>query len=179
MSLLTATLIPGIMLILLGVPLLLGSPGTIATLRSFPRSQSCTYVLFGAGAVWFLYLVAHLSEADFGDYKVLLLVAFALIAVLSFKSVPDFLAVRGLSILILLGCYPLLMSGYLRFEHPQIWWAKNLVLYVAISLALWLGAQPWRMRDFLEWLFARRERTRTVGGLIAGCGLALSVLAFT
>lgn len=179
MSLTAATLIPGIILILLGVPLLLGSSGMIAALRSFPRSQSCTYVFFGAGSIWFLILIAHLSSADFGDYKNILMIVFALIAILSFKSVPDFLAVRGLSILVLLGCYSLLFAHYLHFDHKLAFWSKNLVLYAAISLAIWLGAQPWRMRDFLEWLFARRERTRTVGGLIAGCGLFLAAVAFT
>ncbi|HZZ59376.1 MAG TPA: hypothetical protein VFE31_16210 [Opitutaceae bacterium] len=178
MSLSTATLIPGLILLLAGLPLLLGSASAIAAYRAFPRSRGASFLLFGAGAVWFLYQIWNLSPADFGDYHVALTVGFGAVAILAFKCVPDFLAVRGLAVLILLGCWPLLMAGYLRFDHPQIYFQKVL-LYVALSLAIWVGAQPWRLRDFLEWLFARRERTRAIAGVVVGYGALLAVLAFT
>lgn len=178
MSLAIATFIPGLLLLVAGLPLLLGSTSAVAAYRAFPRSRTATYLVFGAAALWFLYQVWNLSAADFGEYHVYLTIGFALVAALAFKCVPDFLAVRGLSILVLMGAFPLLMAGYLRFGHPQIYFQKVL-LYVAISLAIWLGAQPWRMRDFLEWLFARRERTRAIAGLAVGYGLLLAVLAFT
>jgi hypothetical protein len=178
MSLLAATLIPGLILLALGFPLFLGSTTVASTYRAFPRSQPATYLFFGGATLWFLYLVWNLSAADFGDFHVALTVGFAVIALCSFKCVPDFLAVRGLAILVLLGSYPLLMAGYLRFDHPQIYFQKAL-LFIPITLAIWLGAQPWRLRDFFEWLFARRERSRLIGGLVAGYGLLLTVLAFT
>jgi hypothetical protein len=178
MSLLIATLIPGLILLLVGFPLFLGSTTVAGTYRAFPRSLPAAYVFFGGGALWFLYEVWNLSAADFGDYHVALTVGFAVVALCSFKCVPDFLAVRGLAIIVLLGSYPLLMAGYLRFDHPQIYFQKVL-LFIPIALSIWLGAQPWRLRDFFEWLFARRERSRLVGGLVAGYGLLLTVLAFT
>ena len=95
MSLTLATLIPGLLLIVLGGPLVLNHSGYAAVLRAFPRSSRAAYLFFGAGAVWFLNAIWHLSSADFGDYHVLLFIAFAAIAVLSFSCVPDFLAVRG------------------------------------------------------------------------------------
>jgi hypothetical protein len=178
MSLLIATLIPGLILLLVGFPLFLGSTTVASSYRAFPRSLPATYLFFGGGTLWFLYEVWNLSAADFGDYHVALTVGFAAIALCSFKCVPDFLAVRGLAIIVLLGSYPLLMAGYLRFDHPQIYFQKVL-LFIPITLAIWLGAQPWRLRDFFEWLFARRERSRLVGGLVAGYGLLLTVMAFT
>ena len=53
------------------------------------------YMLFGLGALWFLYRIWHLSEADFGAYRKQLFVFFALVAIGSFIYVPDFLAVRA------------------------------------------------------------------------------------
>jgi hypothetical protein len=47
------------------------------------------------------------------------------------------------------------------------------------ALAIWLGAQPWRMRDFLTWLFARPGRPRSIGGLVTVYGLVLAIVAFT
>ena len=97
---------------------------------------------------------------------------------LAFKFAPDFLAVRGLAALTLLGAWPLLMAGYLRYDPWTIYFYKVLV-YLAVVFALWLGAAPFRLRDFLQWLFARPGRVRCAGGLAAGYGLLLVVVALT
>src|SRR5690606_13554833 len=102
MSLTLATLLPGLVLIALGLPLLLNSSRGVAILKAFPRSRSAAYVVFSIGAVWFLWNVWHLSAADFGNYRVWLALGFGAVAALSFKCVPDFLAVRGAAILVLL-----------------------------------------------------------------------------
>lgn len=178
MSLLLATLIPGILLVLLGIPLALGMSGATATLKAFPRSSTASYLLFGAGAMWFLYNIMHLSSADFGDYKVPLFIFFAVIAVLAFKCVPDFLAVRGACALVLLGAAPLLRAAYMEYQLPQRLFMVSLV-YLALVFAIWLGAQPWRLRDFFEWLFRTPARSRTAGLILAVYGLLLCVIAFT
>jgi hypothetical protein len=178
MSLLLATLIPGLLLLALGVPLLLANPGFIAALKALPRSVAAAYVIFGGAAAWFLYNIWHLSMADFGDYRVPLFFAFAAIAALAFKCVPDFLAVRGMCVIVLLGAWPVLMAGYMVWNYPQIYFLKVFV-YLCIVLAIWLGTQPWRLRDFFEWLFARSGRTRGAGGLLAAYGLLLAIIAFT
>lgn len=178
MSLTVATLIPGLILVALGLPLFLGRSGVIAALKSFPRSQAAAAVFFGAGAAWFLYNIWNLSSADFGDYHVILFVGFALVAVLAFKCVPDFLAVRGVCILVLLGAMPLLDAAYMEYGHPTRLFMVSLI-YIALALAIWVGAQPWRLRDFFEWLFARRERSRNLGVLMAAYGVLLAIVAFT
>lgn len=178
MSLLLATLLPGLLLIVLGVPLLLNHSAFVATLKALPRSTRATYLFFTAGAAWFLYNIWHLSQADFGDYRTLLFIAFAIIAVLAFKCVPDFLAVRGLCILMLVSAAPLLSAAYMEHTHPQRLFMVTLV-YLGIALAIWLGAQPWRLRDFFGWLFIQPTRTRAFGGFLTGYGLLLSIAAFT
>jgi hypothetical protein len=178
MTLTLATLIPGLLLVGLGVPLAMNNSAWTASLKRFPRSQRAAYLFFGVGAAWFLYAVWHLSAADFGDYRGYLFVAFAAIAVLSFKCVPDFLAVRGLSAAILMAAMPLLDAAYMEYDKPQRLLMVTLV-YVAIAFAIWLGGQPWRLRDFLTWLFTRPERTRAFGGLLTAYGLLLAAVAFT
>ncbi len=178
MSLAAATLVTAALLLIVGLPLLLNHAGFAAVLKSFPRSVAASYLFFGAGAAWFLYAIWHLSPADFGEYRTYLFVGFAAVAVLSFKCVPDFLAVRGLATLILMGAMPLLDAGYMNFTHGRIVLYK-IAVYLALAAAIWLGAQPWRLRDFFAWLFARPGRTRGVGGLCAGYGLLLAAVAFT
>jgi hypothetical protein len=53
------------------------------------------------------------------------------------------------------------------------------VVYVGIAAAIWLGAQPWRMRDWLNWLFIVPGRAKIAGGIAAGYGLLLCGVAFT
>lgn len=178
MSLTVATLIPGLLLVALGVPLLLNHSGFNAVLKGFPRSPAAAYVFFGTGAAWFLYQIWHLSPADFGEYRTYLFFGFLAVAILSFKCVPDFLAVRGLAAILLLGAMPLLDAAYMEYDKPQRLLMVG-VVYVAIALAIWLGAQPWRMRDFLAWLLAQPGRVRGLGGALAGYGLLLSLVAFT
>ena len=178
MSLTLATLIPGLLFVALGAPLALNHSGYAALLKAMPRSERATYVFFSAGAAWFLYNIWHLAPADFGDYRTLLFVAFAAIAVLSFKSVPDFLAVRGLCVIVLMGAMPLLDAAYMEYDRPQRLVMVTAV-YVALSLAIWLGAQPYRMRDFFAWLFARPGRARSIGSALAIYGVILCGVAFT
>ncbi len=178
MSLSLATLIPGLLLLALGVPLLLRHSGFAAMLKAFPRSTPAAYVFFGAGAAWFLYQIWHLSPADFGEYRTYLFIGFLAVAVLSFKCVPDFLAVRGLATLVLLGAMPLLEAAYMEYAKPQRLFMVTIV-YVALSAAIWLGAQPWRLRDFIAWLFARPGRAAGFGGACAGYGLLLAGVSFT
>src|SRR5476649_2049959 len=134
MSLTVATLIPGLLLLALGTPLVLNHSGYAAMLKALPRSQRATYLFFTAGAACFLYNIWHLSPADFGDYSTLLFVAFAIIAALSFKCVRDLLAVRGLCVIVLMGAMPLLDAAYMEYDRPQ-----RLLMVTAVYVALVLA----------------------------------------
>jgi hypothetical protein len=184
MSLLLATLIPGLLLLALGSLFLIGNSAITATFKALPRSQNAAYLFFGVGAVWFLFNTWNLSEADFGEYHVLLTVGFAAVAALSFKLVPDFLAVRGLCVLVLLSASPLLHAGYMDWNYGDIWdggriYFYKVAVYVAIALAIYLGASPFRLRDFFEWLYRTPVRGRILGGVLAAYGLLLVVVSFT
>lgn len=178
MSLTLATLLPGLVLCVFGAALLFGGKAFAALCKAFPRSQAAAVVCFGGGALWFLYEVWHLPQADFGEYHVILTIGFALLAVLAFSAIPDFLAVRGLAVLVLLSASPLLMAAYMEYDHPQRLCMVTLV-FVAIAAALYLGASPFRLRDAFEWLFARTARVKTAGAVLLGYGALLAVVAFT
>ncbi len=178
MTLTTATLIPGLILAVIGTLLLLGNSAIVSMFKAFPRSRVAAAALFGVGAGWFLFNIRHLSEADFGQFRGILFVFFLIIAVASFFLVPDFLSVRGLAILILLGAMPLLDAAYTEYEHPQRLFMVTAV-FIAVALAIYLGAAPYRLRDFFEWLFRQPARARLLGGAFTAYGLLLVVVAFT
>jgi len=179
MSLTFATLMIGVLFLLLGVALASGSPVVTSALRQFPRSRTASALFFGLGAALFIFQLRNLSEADFGAYRQYLMGAFGALAVLAFFYVPDFLAVRGLAIWVLVGAAPFLRAAYMEYEHPQ----RLLIvtpIYLCIAAAIWIGAQPWRMRDFLEWLLRPPpRRARIIGAALLFYGLVVSASAFT
>ncbi|MFA5264182.1 MAG: hypothetical protein WC378_10170 [Opitutaceae bacterium] len=178
MSLFLATLLTGIFLAFAGGALLSGHSLISSALKGFPRSPLATAVFFGGAALWFLFRVWNLSSADFGEYRTALFMGFFAVAALAFIYVPDFLAVRGVAGLLLLVASPLLDSAYMEWDYPQRLLLVSLV-YLGIAIALWLGAQPYRMRDFLEWLYRRPARPKQFGAVQLFYGFVLCVTAFT
>lgn len=178
MNLTFATLLPGLLLLALGGLLLWNGPVVGATAKTLPRSRRASWLFMGAGALWFMWRLVHLSSADELLPKPLLILAFGAVATLSFKYAPDFLAVRGLAVLALLGAGELLFAAYQEWAHPQRLFMVGAV-YVAIVAAIYLAGYPYRLRDFFGWLFARGSRARALGAVLAGYGALLAVVAFT
>ncbi len=108
-------------LLLTGVGFALDKDALNKRILSFPRSQKLSLLFLGLGLVWFLVgHVSHLSEADFGDYKMLIGLAGVAIAVGSFFFVNDFLAVRGLSILMLFYSREVLDSAWMLESQSRL-----------------------------------------------------------
>ena len=180
MTLFLATLLPGLLLTLLGVLLVWNEPRVGSTARALPRSRRGAWLFFGAGAAWFLCRLTRLGEADLIFFQTPwpVVLGFGVLAVLAFAYVPDFLAVRGLCVLMLLAAEPLLYAAYGEYQFPQ---RRLLVaaVYAGLAASLYLGAAPYRLRDFFDWLFRVPSRPRWVGALLLAYGLATSAAAFT
>ena len=176
MTLFQATLFTGIFLVLFGSHYLWHGMKTANSTQAFPRSKAAAVVLLGAATVWFLYKVLNLGPADFGQYKNILFILFLVTAVGSIYYVPDFLAVRGLAALILLTAGLLLDASYMHYGSALI--LKSFV-YFAIVVALILGANPYKLRDFFDWLYKSSHRPRAMGAAFAAYGLLLIGVAFT
>jgi hypothetical protein len=180
MTLFLATLLPGLFLALLGLLLLWNNSLVGAIAQALPRSQRGAWLFFGAGAAWFLWRLSHLGEADLIFFKTPgpVMAAFGVLAALAFVYTPDFLAVRGLCVLMLLAAEPLLAAAYMEYQHPQRLLMVTSV-YAGLGLALYLAAAPYRLRDFFAWLFQRPARPRLIGALLLSYGLATTAAAFT
>jgi len=177
MSLLVATLIPAFLVLTCGV-MLMGRASQVDRLgRQLMRSRGVALIVFGCASVWFLFKVAHLGEADFGNYRPLLLLGFGAIAALSWFSLPDFLAVRGAAILTLMLSRVLLDAAFMEAPVGRLFMVS--LVYVGIVLALYLGTVPFRLRDFFDWLFADKRRPQVLGAFFVLYGLILCGTAFT
>ncbi len=52
-------------------------------------------------------------------------------------------------------------------------------VYLCIVAAIILGANPYKLRDFFEWLYSKAARSRIFGGIFAAYGLLLLGVAFS
>ncbi len=178
MTLFQATLATSFLLIGLGLPLLFNHTAARRFAGCFPRSKKAGGITMIIGTVWFLIShVNNLSNADFGEYKGLIVVVSLGILGLSFVYLPDFLAVRGASILVLLFAREVLDAAFLQYQHPSRLFMVS-VVYLLIVAALYFSAWPYRLRDFFDWLFCKVARLRVIGMAITCSGFLLGILAF-
>lgn len=177
MSLFTATIIIAIVLIAKGLVWLTFPKWADKMRQVFLRSTKASIIIFGIASVWFLWNVAHLGESDFGQYRGWLLILFGLVAVGSFVYLKDFLAVRGLAILLLLISNVLLDAAYMQPPLSRLFLVA--LVYVMIIQALYFGAVPYKMRDFSDWIFSRKLRVKQFAIGFIAYGLVLTVAAFT
>jgi hypothetical protein len=176
LSLQSAFLFPGISLFVLGTLLLCNRNAIQYAAKKSLRSKTLALLMLTIGTGWFLFYITQLGEADFGNYKHWLFLVFSSIAVLSFFFVPDFLSVRAIAIVVLLSAYVLLKAAWMQFHYPERLWMVGFV-YVCIVLALYFGAVPYKLRNFFDWLFAKKKRTRALGLIFSLYGLFLCSLA--
>ena len=177
MTLFQSTLLTGVFQVALGAHFLWRGLLSARYVQAFPRSKKAAYLLLGSAAAWFLYKVTQLGPADFGQYKNILFIVFFLTTIGSFIFVPDFLAVRGLAALALLTSGALLDTAYMEQPTTRLFLVS--FVYTVIIAAIILGASPYRLRDFLGWLYLKEIRPRIFGGIFVFYGILLIGVAFT
>jgi hypothetical protein len=139
----------------------------------FPRSKAIGYVLVLGATAWFLWNVRGETLADFTKFKPFLLAGFGLVGVLTCIYVTDYLAARGLAVLLLLGAK--LMVDTAR-HHVSDWrWVVSGLAYVWVVAGIWWTISPWRLRNSLAWLQSTSGRLRVgaIATLVLGVGLIL------
>ena len=177
MDLFTYTIVTSLGLLLAGFTFALNKDAWNKYILSFPRSTKLSLLFMGLSLLWFLVgHVSNLSEADFGEYKILIGTIGVGIAVGAFFYVNDFLAVRGLSMLLLFYSREVLDSAFLHESQSRLLLVS--IIYLIIVLSLYLGAWPYRIRDFFTWIFDQANRSRNFGVLLILLGVVLGVSTF-
>ena len=173
MTLYQSTYLFAAMLALVGVPFAFFAPEFEKTAFGFLRSRKAAVVTFGGSGLWFIYILSQLGESDFGNIKGLLMAVFGGAGILAFFYLNDFLSVRGVCVLILLLGRQFLDSAFM--QEP----ASRLVLvtqtYIWICIALYMGALPYRMRDFFEYIYEKPLRAKILGYIFLACALSLLI----
>src|SRR6516225_6096569 len=150
-----------------------------AAVRKFPRSVPWGYGLMLLGTAWFVYNLSQESISDFAAYKNLLFAGFAAVGIGSCIYVQDFLAVRGLAIVLLLLAKLMVDTGRPHLgESPfveiiQVW------AYLLVIAGIWFTITPWKLRDLLEWATANESRIRISSAIRLAFSLFIVLLGLT
>lgn len=145
--------------------------------RSFPRCQTSGFILMLFGTGWFLYNLQNEAIADFAAYKKWMLIGFGAIGVATCFYVRDYLAVRGLSVCLLLLAWVTLNRT--RWANSEARLVLVIWAYTWVLCGMWFTVSPWRLRDFLNWWTAKPSRLRAGSLLQLALGVVVLVLGAT
>jgi hypothetical protein len=145
---------------------------------TFSRSNKASVILLTVALGWFIFrYVLNLSEADFGNYKLVIAMVAVFIYFGSFALVKDFLSVRALCIICLFYSREVLDAAWLQDPPSRLFLVS--VIYIMIILSLYLGAWPYRFRDFFNWLGQKTQRVIILKSIILITGLLMLGISFS
>ncbi len=136
-----------------------------ATARKLPRNLPVGMVLMALGTLWFLWIVNQEPIADFSAYKPAMMIAFGAVGFLTCIFVQDFLAVRGLAVVLMLLGKLMVDTGRPHLGASPWVLVIQVWAYVFIVIGMWFTITPWKMRDLIEFGTATQNRIR-IGSLV-------------
>ncbi|MEI9864745.1 MAG: hypothetical protein WDN00_09360 [Limisphaerales bacterium] len=146
-----------------------------AAARKLPRNLPVGIVLMLLGTAWFLWIVNAEPIADFTAYKPMMMIAFAAVGILTCVFIQDFLAVRGLAVVLMLLGKLMLDTGRPHLGQSPFVLLIQAWAYVLIIAGIWFTIAPWRFRDFIEFATATKNRIRV--GSVLRLAFAIFVVA--
>lgn len=169
-SLRSAGLLAGAMLLLTHLYALLLPAKTLEWLKRFPRSRLWGVVLCAIASAWALWLASSMDLGEFSAHRSAICIVIVAGAIMVPLFAEEFLAVRSLGILALLAAEPLLGAAFL---HVETWRLLLVVLaYLWAIAGLFLVGAPYLLRDAIDWAARRPSRLK----LAAGAGVLYGLL---
>lgn len=173
----TLTLVLGLITVAANLLGLLKPAAFASAARRFPRHIPTGVVLVLLATLWFIYNVSQESLSDFARMKTGFYVLFAAVGLATCVFVHDFLAVRGLAVVMLLLAK--LMVDTARWADTS--WRLVIVVwaYLMVLAGMWWTVSPWRVRDLIEWVCHSEQRIRRLSAIRLAFGLLLIILSLT
>jgi hypothetical protein len=176
LSLQTAGLICGAVLIIYGALALFFGSNAQQTLAKFPRSRVAGFILLAIDLAWTLSLISTMEMGEFASFRRPLLIALPIGFILALRFLDEFLAVRALGILFLLAAEPLLDAAFFRDEVSRL--LVTVFAYVIIVAGLFWVASPYLLRDQVAWSSRKSARWRVLHSGVLVYGVAVMICAF-
>ncbi len=139
-----------------------GSP----VLRTFRRSKVATWLLGLLAIGWFAWwLQTGMPDADFaGLPRLPVQIVFIGFSVLAFCSMPDFLSVRALAVIMLFLARTTLDAGIRQLPASLL--DASISYGFLVLFGFWWAASPPVFNRQCDWVLATPGRHRFIGGLL-------------
>lgn len=177
LSLHVAGLIAGVILVLISLAGLVCPHLLQDWAKRLPRSRVAGIVLLFIAADWCGYLLWTMEMGEFSSFRTPLLLILPIGFFLVVIFVDEFLAVRALGILCLLGAEPLLDAAFFRYETSRL--IVTIFAYLLIITGLLWVTMPYLLRDQISWSSRSNLRWRFIHGAALLYGAAILALAIT
>jgi hypothetical protein len=169
-------LVVGLLWIVLHLPSVL-APGPVSrALHHFPRNRFAGVALMGVATIWGLWLAATVDLGDFTPMRPAILWVALILGGFMTAFSKEYLAVRGLATLLLLGANVVLDACFLRDERAKL--VLVVMAYVWVVAALFFLFSPYLLRDAIAWVTATPRRFRVANGLGVTFGGVLLLLGW-
>jgi len=152
----------GALLVIFGLFALLRRSTLQSWLRTLPRSREWGYGLLAVVTVWSWWLIRTIDLGEFDNWRIRVLIAIPIAAILTARYVDELLAARAIGMLLLLAAEPLLESAFLQPELSRLFLVSFVYAGIVIGM-FWIG-MPYLMRDQIQW-FSNSERRWNTGAL--------------
>lgn len=172
-----ALLLVGLLLVLCHLPALLAEAATKRWLNAFPRAGNMGSVLFTVAAFWFMGLVTYTDLGEFSSMRRNFLLASTAGYILGLRYMREFLSVRALGMVLLLGAEPLLEAAWMRPELSRLWLVS--LVFAWIVGGLFCVGMPYLLRDAITWLTGAPWRWKAATWAGIGYGILLLGVRFT
>ena len=146
-----------------------------AAARKLPRNVPVGVALMLLGTAWFLWIVNQEPIADFSAYKPAMMIAFVAVGVLTCIFIQDFLAARGLAVVLMLLGKLMVDTGRPHLDTTPFVLVIQAWAYIFIIAGMWFTIAPWRLRDLIEFGTATENRIRI--GSVLRLAFALFIIA--
>ena len=139
--------------------------------RRFPRSELWGGLLLALATAWAAWLAGTMNLMEYTRFRPLFVLAAVALGVTSWLYVREFIAVRALGVLFLLGANVLLDACFLRED------ALRLIVvgyaYAMVVMGMLMIGAPYLLRDGIGWYFANPFRGKMLLALEILSGLLL------
>jgi hypothetical protein len=150
-----------------------------AAARKFPRNLPVGIVLMLLATAWFVWNVNVEPVADFSVFKPYMIGGFAAVGILSCVYVQDFLAVRGLAVVMLLLARLMVDTGRPHLGASPWVLVIQVWAYVLVVAGIWFTIMPWKLRDILNFATATENRIRIGSSIRLAFAIFILLLGLT
>jgi hypothetical protein len=150
-----------------------------AAARKFPRNLPVGIVLMLLATAWFVWNVNVEPIADFSVFKPYMIAGFVAVGVLACVFVQDFLAVRGLAVVLLLLAKLMVDTGRPHLVQTSWVYVIQIWAYLLVAAGVWFAWMPWKLRDILNWATATEDRIRIGSAIRLAFAVFVVILGLT